>query len=189
MNQDHKYYNPNLNQLKIAFLAPTGFGKSTACNILKSVYNSENIKLAKPLYDIQKYYYKVLGVREDENKQDGELLQFLGNKIQREYPLFLSDKFFGRLKELSEKSFFDIITNDDCRPHNYKYLKEMGFVFVGINGFSRVRNDYSKINPANEVEWHGMIPFDYSVDNYYGLQEYRESLIGLVGKIYENSKL
>ena len=182
------YYNPNTEQLKIAFLAPTGFGKSTACEIIGEMYQSINIKLAAPLYDIQNYYYKIIGSNISSCGQDGELLQFLGGKIQRDYPSFLSDTFFKRLKEYSLDSRIRVITNDDCRPHNYKALKEMGFLFIGINGFSRIRNDLSIVDPNNDVEWTGIIPVDYSVDNMFGIIEYGNNLKELMEGLYGFNK-
>lgn len=82
------YYNPNSEQIKIAFLAPSGYGKSTACQILNEEYNTVNIKLATPLYDIQKYYYQIIGCEDNEGKQDGELLQFLGKKSKKTIRIF-----------------------------------------------------------------------------------------------------
>lgn len=91
--------------------------------------------------------------------------------------------FFRRLVAVSKEKDVKIITNDDCRPHNYEALRKMGFKFVLINGYSRVRNDYTKADPNSEVEWRDAIPHDYTIDNMFGYSEYRKALIKLMGEI------
>mgnify|MGYP002509296125 CR=1 FL=1 len=39
--------------LKICFLAPSGYGKSTASKFIESEFNAKVIKIGKPLYDLQ----------------------------------------------------------------------------------------------------------------------------------------
>src|SRR6266581_9362638 len=86
------------NVLKLSFIAPTGYGKTTAVQIIQSLYSpSVNVKLSAPLYELQKYFYEFIGA-EMRGEQDGELLQFLGYKIQKEAPSFLAMRFYERLK-------------------------------------------------------------------------------------------
>lgn len=184
-----RYIDPNPEQLKISFVAPSGYGKTTAAEYLKLTIGSINLKLAAPLYDIQDYYYKVLHIQAG-GKQDGEFLQFLGDKIQRERPYFLADTFYEALCQ--NKNRTSILTNDDCRPHNYAFLKSMGFVFVRINGVSRTREDITEIQKNHCVEWQREIPCDYVLDNNGTLEEYKNKIQGLVGKIaaqYQNKKM
>ena len=54
---------------KICFIAPSGYGKSTAISILKKFYQLENIKIAEPLY-----YLDII------NKTNAEFLDKLTNK-------------------------------------------------------------------------------------------------------------
>ena len=56
--------------MKICFLAPSGYGKSTAIEILKKHFDVENIKIAEPLYELQKAFYDKLGI-DIGDKQDG----------------------------------------------------------------------------------------------------------------------
>ena len=49
--------------IKICFLAPSGYWKSTAVNILKAKYNVLNIKIAEPLYKMQEDFYKKLQLK------------------------------------------------------------------------------------------------------------------------------
>lgn len=180
--KENKYINVNCEQLKIAFIAPSGYGKTTGAEILHRIYGSKNLKLAKPLYDIQNYFYKILNVNVGD-RQDGELLQFLGNKIQRDHPYFLADNFYERLKEISNECTMSIITNDDCRPHNYPFLKQMGFIFVGISGIIRNRDDITIANREDSVEWSNEILCDYFVENKGSLLNYEYNLRGLVKRI------
>ena len=165
---------------KICFLAPTGYGKSTAAKYLAKKLNGEIHKLAKPLYEMQDGFYEKIGKKVPEG-QDGELLQFLGLKTQKSSPEFLA-KEFG--KEIN-KSKSLLILNDDCRPHNFKYLKKMGFIFVEIKGHSRVRKeDITSIDPRHEVEWlPENIKGDYIIKNNKDLKSFYLQLDKLAKEI------
>ena len=157
--------------LKLCFIAPTGFGKSTAANYLKKAYDADVIKLAKPLYELQEHLFDFLGKGID--GQDGELLQFLGNKVQTESPLFLFEKFQEEVK--NSNSMF--IVNDDCRPHNYKYLKNDGFLFIKIDGKERKREtDNTKVDPNHDVEKGADIQFDHVIENKKSIKEFENKL-------------
>lgn len=155
----------------IVFLAPSGFGKSTAAKYLKETYSGEIIKLATPLYDIQSDLYKRLNL--PETGQDGELLQFLGHKIQTLKPDFLFNEFLKKTNQSSRR----LIINDDCRPHNFDYLKSIGAVFIKINGFSREREeDHTSLNSNHPVEWQEPIPYDFEVNNLSSLEDFYKEL-------------
>jgi len=171
---------------KICFVAPSGFGKSTAIKILKERYNVINIKIAKPLYDLQEYFYKIIE-KDITGEQDGELLQFLGTKIRKEAPYYLLNKFQEVLQQHTDSNY--LITNDDCRPPDYETLKNLGFVFVKINGFRRDRNDHSIIDANSQLEWQNEIYYDYCVDNTDSLAEYKKNLIALVDIIFKKESL
>lgn len=170
---------------KLCFLAPTGFGKTTAVNIIEKIYGSKNIKLAKPLYKIQDYIYSTIGV-DTENKQDGQLLQFLGEKIQREKPDYLANAFYEQMQSILSNNNIEIITNDDCRPHNYMYLKNMGFKFIKIDGFSRIRDDHTSVNPNHSVEWkESDIMCDIILENHGNLEQYESNITKMMeGIVY-----
>ena len=167
---------------KICFIAPSGYGKSTAISILKKFYQLENIKIAEPLYYLQNYFYDYIGT-EMTGEQDGELLQFLGIKIRKENKDFLINRFSKRLLNISNVI---LITNDDCRPPDYEFLKQLGFVFIGINGYDRDRYDHSKADPKSVVEWQNKPECDYWVDNLGSMMEYENNLLGLMGKIFKD---
>ena len=54
-----------------------GTGKTTATNALMELYDFENLRFSKPLYDIQNYIYESLGLTL-EGAKDRELLQYIG---------------------------------------------------------------------------------------------------------------
>ena len=167
----------------ISLIAPSGYGKSTAIEIIKEYYDVENIKIGKPLYDLQEEFYKkidkVIG-----DTQDGELLQFLGYKIRKESPNYLLNEFYKKLCS-SEKT---IITNDDCRPNDYNFLKELGFVFIRINGFKRDRGDHTSINSNSKLEWQEFIDCDYEIDNFGDLETYRKNVLEIMETILGKNK-
>lgn len=172
--------------LKICFLAPSGYGKTTATKILSEIYNVKNIKIGTPLYELQTDFYKKLGMNIGDT-QDGELLQFFGQKIRKEKPLYLLETFYSELNALNEN--YEIIINDDCRPSDYDYLKSLGFIFIKINGFSRDREDHTKANKKSALEWQSEIPYDYEINNYKGLLEYKNELINIVEVIKNDRKV
>ena len=167
----------------IAFIAPSGYGKSTAIEIIKEYYDIENIKIGKPLYDLQNEFYRKIN-KAIGNTQDGELLQFLGYKVRKENPNYLLNEFYNKLCS-SEKT---IITNDDCRPNDYEFLKELGFIFIRINGFKRDRDDHTPVNSKSKLEWQEEIECDYEIDNYGDLETYRENVLEVIEKILGKNK-
>ena len=172
--------------IKICFVAPSEFGKNTAVTILKTKYHVLNIKLAEPLYILQDAFYKFIN-KKMLGEQDGELLQYLGQKIRRENPNFIIHQFETKLNAVSK--FNGIITNDDCRPPDYEFLKEKGFIFIKINGFKRNRIDHTKSNPNSSLEWQNQILCDYVVDNLGTMQEYQENLFKLMKNILKENEV
>lgn len=171
------------NVLKISFLAPTGCGKTTAARLIEKNFPAQNIKLAAPLYDMQKLIYDRLGIPCE--GQDGEFLQFMGAKIQRDYPDFLFSEFLQKEEEILRETQVEIIVNDDCRPHNYLFLKKNGFVFIGIKGKSHLRDDITSIDPKHIVEWQQPLPVDYIVDNTEDILTYEKNLLILIDMLRE----
>ena len=110
--------------MKICFLAPSAYGKSTAIKLLQKHFDVKNVKIADPLYELQSDFYEKLGI-EIGNRQDGELLQFYGKKVRKENSEFLLKEFKTKL----DSTIATIISNDDCRPDDYNFLKNNGFIF------------------------------------------------------------
>lgn len=163
----------------IVFLAPSGSGKSTCAQYLQKKYQGEIIKLADPLYTIQNLIYQKIGLPVPLS-QDGELLQFLGNKIQTLQPKFLFDQFYQKF--LSSPN--TLVINDDCRPHNYPYLQKLNAIFIKIEGPVRLRTtDMSPHNPQHTTEWQEAIPGDFIIKNTGTLTELFQQLDSLMEQI------
>ena len=169
---------------KICFIAPSGYGKSTAIKLLSEKYPLKNIKIASPLYFLQDEFYKFIG-KSMKGEQDGELLQFLGGKIRKENPDFLLKEFEKSVDEVKNVS---LLTNDDCRPPDYEFLKKLGFIFVEIKGFKHQRVDHTLSNDKSALEWQNSIPCDYVVENFENIAKYRENLFNLMEKIEVEDK-
>jgi hypothetical protein len=170
-----------MNNLKISFLAPTGYGKTTAANFIIKKFDAIVIKLAEPLYVFQKFYYDTIG--KEISSQDGELLQFFGQKIQNDAPNFLFESFQGKMKDIIRNSPQIIIVNDDCRPGNYEKLKDIGFVFIRIEGKKYNRNDITPVNPSHSLEWGENIPSDFTISNMCDIDEFRNRIISTVDRL------
>lgn len=167
---------------KVALIAPTGYGKSTVATMIRELCpGAVNIKLAAPLYALQEYIYGRIGV-ENIATQDGELLQFLGYKIQREAPHFLASEFQRELSKYD--GLVPLVTNDDCRPHNYSTLRNLGFQFVRVLGIHRSRSDHSPVDPHHPVE-QGLEELDcgFVLDNRGSKAECRAYLEKLLPKL------
>lgn len=173
--------------MKLSFLAPSGYGKDTAVSLLKKHYNIENIKIGTPLYELQNYFYEKLGLNIGD-KQDGELLQFFGIKVRKESPGYLLDIFQKQVLQYNDDKNL-IITNDDCRTYDYECLKDLGFIFIKINGFKRNRLDKTDADRSLLLEWKSDIPYDYEVDNFSSLEEYEKNLISLIEVIKNDRKM
>ena len=164
--------------MKICFLAPSSYGKSTAIELLQKHFDIKNIKIAAPLYELQSNFYEKLGI-EIGDRQDGELLQFYGKKVRKENSQYLLKEFKNKLDSVEAT----IISNDDCRPDDYEFLKENGFIFIKINGYKRDRNDVTIADSKDKIEWQSEIPFDYKINNYGTLEEYENELLNLINKL------
>ena len=175
-----------MKNLKICFVAPSGYGKSTASKLLIKEFGGCVIKIAEPLYDLQDRFYSRLGIFVGD-KQDGELLQFFGRKVREIKPNFLLEEFYKNVIGVS--CYSRIIINDDCRPMDYEYLKNLGFIFVKINGFVRDRDDFTKSNPNNSLEWKSDIPCDYEINNYGDMEEYRCEILKLMEMINSDKQV
>lgn len=169
---------------KLCFIAPSGYGKSTAIGILSEKGSLINIKIAEPLYELQNYFYDYIDVKM-KGEQDGELLQYLGMKIRKEHSTFLLDTFTKKFDAVSDVTF---ITNDDCRPPDYEQLKKLGFTFIGINGYNRDRLDHRPSDPNLSLEWQDKVPCDYCIDNLGTMAEYRDNIIKLILQISNDKR-
>ncbi len=172
--------------MRIAFIAPSGYGKDTAVDLLSKHYQLENVKIAKPLYELQNQFYSFID-KKMTGEQDGELLQFYGQKVRKEKSSFLLDTFKNSVSMIDDS--VSIICNNDCRVPDYVCLKEIGFIFVKINGFARSRVDHTLSDKNNSLEWKNEFLFDYEVDNKGSLLEFESNLLNIMERIIIDGKM
>lgn len=137
--------------LRVCFFGPTGSGKSTLAEHLTRRYDAELIKVAEPLYRLQDTFYQMLGV--PRHGQDGELLQFLAQKIEREQAGWLGRTMLDKVRSSANP----IVINDDCRWNSYPELERAGFVFVRVRTSpeqmrGRLRQDHTPVRADHAVE-------------------------------------
>jgi gluconate kinase len=151
--------------LRISLYGPTGSGKSTIARYITTKYNAELVKISDPLHRFQAVLYEDLGI--PVSGQDGELLQFLAAKIEKECPGWLGRAAVKRIRQ-STSSF---IVNDDCRLNSYSALREANFIFIRVRTspellHKRLRQDHTVVNAAHDTEkGFEQIQMDYEIEN------------------------
>jgi hypothetical protein len=117
--------------VKLALLGAPGAGKSTFVAIAMkwaadNGFDCAPITLARPLYQAQAAIYNICGSPlDDEDRQDGELLNFLGSHMRKINPAVLKDHFNAELKRIELRSANDcrtLIICTDARPIDVDYL-------------------------------------------------------------------
>ncbi|CAN7771454.1 hypothetical protein LJR245_007556 [Rhizobium leguminosarum] len=140
---------------KIALIGPSGSGKSTFTSELKEEFKSKGksvavLKLASPLYGLQKQFYAAAGKMIAEDAQNQVLLEAIAGQLRSISPTALIDHLEHRLNETDA----DIVLNDDLRDDDVDLprLRALGFKVVRIvspdsSRISRLgcRNDVSTI--------------------------------------------
>lgn len=171
----------------VSLVGPTGSGKTTIANAMLSVFDATLIKIAAPIYEMQEYLYNKLGMAV--NSQDGELLQYLASKIERESPGWLAKKFIENARENTSA----LIINDDCRLNAYRYLQNEGILFIRVvtsqaTRRKRLRSDHIHLDVHHETEkGFSHIDCKYSVDNNGPLSITVNTLVELLSRELEHS--
>lgn len=127
-----------------AFAAPSGSGKSTATRFLREGFEASGlrvdvVKLAEPLYRLQREFYRYTGREIDLYAQDQPLLESIAAHLRGLSPRALVDYFLLRF----EASDADVVINDDLRdPHvDWPTMRQAGFRVVGIAIDERTRRE------------------------------------------------
>ncbi|GAA0896208.1 AAA family ATPase [Virgisporangium aurantiacum] len=151
--------------VRVCFYGPTGSGKTTVARHVAERYGAELVKASEPLHRLQRMFYEVLELPVD--GQDGELLQFLAGKVERERPGWLAGSLTRRVREATSP----VVVNDDCRANTYPAFEALGFVFVRVRSTPdaiarRRRADHTPVDPRHPVE-RGFEAFrmDHELDN------------------------
>lgn len=159
---------------KIVFYGKSGSGKSTTCSNAIKYYQDKGkkvqvIKLAYPLYVLQKEFYDIAEVNIRFYDQNQALLESIASHLREINPNSIISNFSKRLS----KSEADIIINDDLRDTKIDYptMKEAGFIFIKIccneelrEKRLRERNDLNTIFDSRTTNFIDEIEADYVID-------------------------
>ncbi len=128
--------------IKIVIYGLSGAGKSTSAKLIQDYFIEKNmnttvLKLAYPLYEIQKKFYDIAGKDIDFFDQDQILLEAIATHLRRISDTSLIDNFIERLKKCTT----EVVLNDDIRDYKIDYpaLKKEEFIFIRITCDEAVR--------------------------------------------------
>jgi cytidine deaminase len=169
---------------QIALLGGPGAGKDTFVRLFRKLHpniSCQVIRLAEPLYKIQKEVYKVCFREIKEGQQDGVLLNFLGKHMREIHPQVLIDHFANTVRE----SKADLILCSDARPLDIPFIKKMGFTVIHIATDPslalerrRKRGDLSLGNSHHETEL-GISAdlYDIQIPNQGSLEDFEKAIL------------
>jgi len=171
---------------KLALLGGTGVGKDTFVQIFRKNFprvSCQLIRLAEPLYEVQRFIYKTCSKEILGDVQDGILLNFLGKHMRSINSNVLLDRFAQSVQELESR--VDMILCSDVRPVDVQFVKKMGFTVVYITADPQLtlerrkkRGDLSLGNSGHETEA-GISAdmYDFQISNNTTLKDYEKSTI------------
>ena len=175
--------------LLVSVVGLAGAGKSTCAALIEEFARDKGltharVKLAKPLYDLQKHVYRTAGGSLRDGAQDQILMEALADAMRRIRPESLAADFVARLSSVDA----DIVINDDLRdPHvDAPVLRGHGFRVLRITCDEQVRQvrlvgrgDPSRADRSTrELD---LIEPDAVIDNGAGLDAYRSAVHELLG--------
>ena len=148
----------------LAFGCEARVGKDTAVDYLVSQNGGFRTSFASPLYDIQDYTYKRLGL---ELQKDRKLLQVIGDWGRQKNPhLFIQTL----LREIESKSG-NVYVSDVRYPNEFFALKNRGFTMVRLtreNRFVSADTNITSHSSENSLQNH---PWDVILSNDESLSD------------------
>lgn len=175
--------------LRLSVIGLTGSGKSTFASLVEEEAarlgrSHARVKLAEPLYHLQRRVYEAAGVPLAPGAQDQELMEALATALRRINARSLVDDFRRRLAATAA----DVVVNDDLRdPHvDAVVLRREGFRIVRVRAEEPLRQarlagraDLTRAERSTgELE---LIEPDVSVDNNDDLAALRRRARDLIG--------
>lgn len=122
--------------LRLAIVAPSGSGKSTTADFivqrcLMHQKSARIIKLAEPLYRLQREFYTTAGENIETYQQNQKLLEDIATHLRAIRPTSLVDNFTARLVTCDD----DVIINDDLRDPeiDLPMLRCLGFQILRVS--------------------------------------------------------
>ncbi|NDZ78901.1 AAA family ATPase [Streptomyces sp. SID10853] len=174
--------------LRICVTGLAGAGKSTCGSLVEEWaaargLSFSRVKLAQPLYDLQRAVYSRANAPLAEGAQDQVLMEALADAMRRANPRSLAEDFLARL----ENAQAQVIVNDDLRdPHvDAPVLREQGFrvVRVRCDEDTRQKRLAGRSDPSrtdrSTSELDAITP-DAVITNDGELSDYRAAISGLL---------
>jgi hypothetical protein len=174
---------------RLSVIGLTGSGKSTFASIVEDLADERGlshcrVKIAKPLYDLQKCVYETASASLRPGDQDQILMEALADSLRRIRPRSLIDRFLAELAATDA----DVVINDDLRdPHlDAVVLREHGFRIVHLRAAPEVRaarlavrGDLTRSERSTEEL--SLITAHAVIDNDGDLASYTDAVRRLVG--------
>jgi hypothetical protein len=181
---------------KLALCGAPGAGKSTTSGLLIEELAACGIpslvlKLAEPLYQVQRLIYTFVGRSLPEPyRQDGELLNFLGSYLRRLRSDFLTEDFAARVRTMTAEQPGTALICDDLRAPDVAAVTGLGFQTVLIaapdevrRARRRTRGDLSEGSESHATEVPIMIEPDHILPNDGDLALLRERVSVLLKEV------
>ncbi|MGY1943932.1 cupin domain-containing protein [Nocardia asiatica] len=128
---------------RIALVGFTGAGKTTLATAITEALHTQGVpstvlKLAAPLYDLQRRYHTAAGIEAADGAQDQQLLHRIATDLRRLSATALLDRFCGELARIGEGT---AVINDDLRDAEVDApgLRAAGFVLVRVHCEESIR--------------------------------------------------
>jgi len=186
----------------LALSGPSGAGKSTfakllACHLRHRKYRVMILRIAEPLYAVQRTIYRLAGQPTiSANFQDTRLLSFLGGHFREIKKDSLLEAFAMKVQThkrrlCSSGTELSVIICSDARTPDLVRMQQMGFVMIHIDAPHRAivqrikkRGDASpfQVDPKLEIvksSW----PWDHSIDNSGSLDDLNKHSRELAAKL------
>ncbi|WP_051028001.1 cupin domain-containing protein [Nocardia higoensis] len=129
---------------RIALVGFTGAGKTTLAGALTEVLRAQGVpsavlKLAAPLYDLQRRYHTLAGIEAADGAQDQQLLHRIATDLRGLSATALVDRFRAELARIPEGT---AVINDDLRDAEIDApgLRAAGFVLVRVHCEESIRS-------------------------------------------------
>jgi len=121
---------------RICVFGPSGSGKSTFAGMVEQFcvgngMECRRVKLADPLYRLQRAAYHLAGVEIGPDAQDQVLMRLLAEQLRRINPRVLADDFARRVSTVAPGV---VVVNDDLRDPQIDYptVRALGFTLVRV---------------------------------------------------------
>ena len=149
----------------LAFGCEARVGKDSAVEYLITKNDGIKISFASPLYDIQDYTHKRLGL---DPQKDRRFLQIIGDwGRQKNLHLFIN----VLLREIDNSKKGDIYVSDVRYPNEFFCLKNRGFTMVRLTRENRFVSADKKIATHSSENSLQDYPWDIILSNNEGLSD------------------